>query len=199
AGDLYKMTLEEIAGLERMAKKSAENLLTQIEASKSRDLSNLIYALGIRHVGARTAALLAGHFGSLETLAEAREAALDDIPEIGLTVAQSVRGWFDDAGNVDLCRRLQAAGVRTKIEQRDQAAVDERFAGKQFVLTGTLPGYTRDEARALVESRGGRVTSSVSKKTDYVIAGDEAGSKLDKATTLGVTVLDEAAFKGMLG
>ncbi len=199
AGDLYKLTLEEIAGLERMAKKSAENLLTQIEASKSRDLSNLIYALGIRHVGDRTAAILAGHFGSLETLAEAREAALDDIPEIGLTVAQSLRGWFDDAGNVNLCRRLQAAGVRTKIEQRDQAAVDERFAGKQFVLTGTLPGYTRDEARALVESRGGRVTSSVSKKTDYVIAGDEAGSKLDKATTLGVTVLDEAAFKGLLG
>jgi DNA ligase (NAD+) len=89
--------------------------------------------------------------------------------------------------------------VRTKIEQADRTAVDERFAGKQFVLTGTLPGYTRDEARAMIESRGGRVTSSVSKKTDYVIAGDEAGSKLDKATSLGVTVLDEAGFKGMLG
>jgi DNA ligase (NAD+) len=196
---LYKLTLEEIAGLERMAKKSAENLLAQIEASKSRDLSNLIYALGIRHVGDRTAAILARHFGSLEALSEASETALDDIPEIGLTVAQSVRGWFDDAGNVDLCRRLQAAGVRTKIEQTDKTAVDERFAGKQFVLTGTLPGYTRDEARAMIESRGGRVTSSVSKKTDYVIAGDEAGSKLDKATSLGVTVLDEAGFKGMLG
>ncbi len=199
AGDLYKLTLEEIAGLERMAKKSAENLLAQIEASKSRDLSNLIYALGIRHVGDRTAAILARHFGSLEALAEASETALDDIPEIGLTVAQSVRSWFDDAGNVDLCRRLQAAGVRTKIEQQRQAALDERFAGKQFVLTGTLSGYTRDEARALIESRGGRVTSSVSKKTDYVVAGDEAGSKLDKATSLGVTVLDEAAFKGMIG
>ncbi len=199
AGDLYKLTLEEIAGLERMAKKSAENLLAQVEASKSRGLSNLIYALGIRHVGDRTAAILARHFGSLEALSEASETALDDIPEIGLTVAQSVRGWFDDAGNVDLCRRLQAAGVRTKIEQIDKTAVDERFAGKQFVLTGTLPGYTRDEARAMIESRGGRVTSSVSKKTDYVIAGDEAGSKLDKATSLGVTVLDEAGFKGMLG
>ncbi|MBA3515581.1 MAG: NAD-dependent DNA ligase LigA [Pyrinomonadaceae bacterium] len=199
AGDLYKLTLEEIVSLERMAKKSAENLLAQIEASKSRDLSNLVYALGIRHVGYRTAAILARHFGSLETLAEASEAALDDIPEIGLTVAQSVRRWFDDAGNVDLCRRLQIAGVRTKIEQTARATIDERFAGKQFVLTGMLPGYSRDEARVLIESRGGRVTSSVSKKTDYVIAGDEAGSKLDKATTLGVTVLDEAAFKGMLG
>ncbi len=198
-GDLYKLTLEEIAGLERMAKKSAENLLAQIEASKSRSLSNLIYSLGIRHVGDRTAAILARHFGSLEKLAKASESTLDDIPEIGLTVAQSVRNWFDDAGNVDLCRRLQAAGVRTKIEQQRQAAADEKFAGKQFVLTGTLPGYTRDEARTLIESRGGRVTSTVSKKTDYVVAGDEAGSKLDKATTLGVTVLDQAAFKGMLG
>jgi DNA ligase (NAD+) len=198
AGDLYKLTVEEIAGLDRMAKKSAQNLLAQIEASKSRDLSNLIYALGIRHVGDRTAAILARHFGSLEALAEANESALDDIHEIGLTVAQSVRGWFDDAGNVDLCRRLEAAGVRTKIEQQHQATVDERFAGKQFVLTGTLAGYSRDEAQALIGSRGGRVTSSVSKKTDYVIAGDEAGSKLDKATSLGVTVLDEAAFRRML-
>jgi DNA ligase (NAD+) len=198
AGDLYKLTLEEIAGLDRMAKKSAENLLAQIEASKSRDLSNLIYALGIRHVGDRTAAILARHFGSLEALTEASETSLDDIHEIGLTVAQSVRGWFDDPGNVDLCRRLHAAGVRTKVAQTGTAAVDERFAGKQFVLTGTLPGYTRDEARVMIESRGGRVTSSVSKKTDYVIAGDEAGSKLDKATSLGVTVLDEAGFKGML-
>ena len=141
----------------------------------------------------------ARHFGSLEALSEASETALDDIPEIGLTVAQSVRSWFDDAGNVDLCLRLQAAGVRTKIEQQRQAALDERFAGKQFVLTGTLSGHTRDEARALIESRGGRVTSTVSKKTDFVVAGDEAGSKLDKATSLGVTVLDEAAFKGMIG
>ena len=110
-----------------------------------------------------------------------------------------MRRWFDDAGNLDLCRRLQAAGVHTKIEHRGQAAVDERFAGKQFVLTGALAGYTRDEARALIESRGGRVTSSVSRKTESVIAGDEAGSKLDKARSWGVNVLDEAAFKGMLG
>ena len=199
AGDLYTLTLEDIAGLERMAKKSAQNLLSQIEASKSKDLSNLIYALGIRHVGDRTASILARHFGSLEALSQASESELDDVPEIGLTVAQSVRSWFDDAGNMDLCKRLEAAGVRTRIDRTTEGALDERFAGKQFVLTGTLSKYTRDEAKALIEGRGGRVTSSVSKKTDYVIAGDEAGSKLDKATTLGVTVLDEAAFKGMLG
>jgi DNA ligase (NAD+) len=199
AGDLYALTLEDIAGLERMAKKSAQNLLSQIEASKSKDLSNLIYALGIRHVGDRTASILARHFGSLEALAQASETELDSVPEIGLTVAQSVRSWFDDAGNMDLCKRLEAAGVRTRIDRTTEGALDERFSGKQFVLTGTLSKYTRDEAKALIEVRGGRVTSSVSKKTDYVIAGDEAGSKLDKATTLGVTVLDEAAFKGMLG
>ncbi|MGH9971114.1 MAG: NAD-dependent DNA ligase LigA, partial [Pyrinomonadaceae bacterium] len=199
AGDLYKLTLEGLAGLERMARKSASNLLAQIDASKSRDLSNLIYALGIRHVGDRTAAILARHFGSLESLTRATVAELDDIPEIGLTVAQSVRDWFDDPGNLDLCHRLQAAGVRVKIEQRGATTADERFAGKQFVLTGTLEEFTRDEARALIESRGGRVTSSVSKKSDYVLAGAEAGSKLDKATELGVTVIDEKTFKGMLG
>lgn len=199
AGDLYQLKLEDIAGLERMAKKSATNLLTQIEASKSRDLSNLIYALGIRHVGDRTAGILASHFGSLESLTKATVEELDEIPEIGLTVAQSVRDWFDDAGNVDLCRRLEAAGVRTRMERKGATASDERFAAKQFVLTGTLQNFTRDEARALIESRGGRVMSSVSKKSDYVIAGSEAGSKLDKAMALGVTVIDEEAFKKMLG
>lgn len=197
AGDLYKLTLEDIAGLERMAKKSAANLLGQIEGSKSRELSNLIYAVGIRHVGDRTAAILAKKFGSLAALMKATVTDLDEVPEIGLTVAQSVRDWFDDAGNVALCERLRAAGVRTEIE-RQQEVIDERFSGKQFVLTGTLEGFTRDDARVLIETRGGRVTASVSKKTDYVIAGDEAGSKLDKATALGVKVINEAAFRQML-
>ncbi len=197
AGDLYSLTLEDLASLERMAKKSGSNLLTQIEASKHRDLSNLIYALGLRHVGDRTAATLARHFGSLENLAQASVEQLDDVPEIGLTVAQSVRDWFDDEGNVELCRRLEAAGVTTKT-QRVSAPSDDKFAGKLFVLTGTLAEFTRDEAREAIESRGGRVTSSVSKKTDYLVAGTEAGSKLDKATSLGVTVIDEPAFKKML-
>jgi DNA ligase (NAD+) len=197
AGDLYNLTLEDITSLERMGKKSATNLLSQIEGSKQRDLSNLVYALGIRHVGDRTATTLARHFGSLDALSKASVEELDDVPEIGLTVAQSVRDWFDDEGNQDLCSRLEAAGVRTKIEKKAQAGSD-KFAGKQFVLTGTLESFSRDEARAAIETRGGRVTSSVSKKTDYVVAGSEAGSKLDKATSLGVTVVDEATFKKML-
>lgn len=198
AGDLYSLTLEDITSLERMAKKSASNLLAQIEASKHRELSNLIYALGIRHVGDRTATTLARQFGSLEALGKATVQELDNVPEIGLTVAQSVRDWFDDPGNVELCKRLTAAGVRTEMEQASEP-VDETLAGKLFVLTGTLAGYNRDEARAAIEARGGRVTSSVSKKTNYVVAGEEAGSKLDKAKELGVSVIDEAAFRQMLG
>ena len=197
-GDLYSLTLEQVAALPRMAKKSAGNLLAQIEASKSRDLANLIYALGIRHVGERTAGILAHELGSLEKLTQATVAELDAIPEIGLTVAESVRDWFDDEGNRALCDRLRAAGVKTESQRRSGGTVDERFAGKQFVLTGTLESFTRDEARALIEARGGRVNSSVSKKTDYVVAGEAAGSKLDKAQSLGVTIVDEDAFKTML-
>ena len=198
-GDLYSLTLDQVASLPRMAKKSASNLLAQVEASKSRDLSNLIYALGIRHVGERTGGILAHELGSLDKLATATVEELDAIPEIGLTVAESVRDWFDDEGNLALCDRLRAAGVKTEAERRSSGQVDERFAGKQFVLTGTLSGFTRDEARALIEARGGRVNSSVSKKTDYVVAGEAAGSKLDKAQSLGVTVIDEDVFKDMLG
>jgi DNA ligase (NAD+) len=197
AGDLYSLTLDDVASLERMAKKSASNLLAQIEASKQRDLSNLIYALGLRHVGDRTATTLARQFGSLDALSKASVEELDDIPEIGLTVAESVRDWFDDEGNIELCKRLEAAGVRTRLEKSSEPT-NETLAGKLFVLTGALAGFTRDEARAAIESRSGRVTSSVSKKTDYVVAGEEAGSKLDKATELGVKVIDEATFKKML-
>ena len=197
-GDLYSLTLDQVAALPRMAKKSATNLLEQIEASKSRELTNLIYALGIRHVGERTAGILAHEMGSLDRLIEATVEELDAIPEIGLTVAESVRDWFDDEGNRALCDRLRAAGVNTESSRKGGASIDDRFAGKQFVLTGTLSSFTRDEAKAMIEARGGRVNSSVSKKTDYVVAGEAAGSKLDKAESLGVTVINEAAFKGML-
>ncbi len=198
-GDLYQLTLDDIAGLERMAKKSAANLLAQIEASKTRPLANLVYALGLRHVGERTAAILAKSFRSLAGLGQATVEELDEVPEIGLTVAESVRSWFDDEGNVSLCERLAAAGVRTEMEQSATVEANENFAGKQFVLTGSLDDFTRDEARAEIERRGGRVTSSVSKKTDYVVAGAEAGSKLDKAVELGVKVIDDAALKELLG
>jgi DNA ligase (NAD+) len=197
-GDLYGLELEAVAGLERMAEKSASNLLAQIEASKSRELANLVYGLGIRHVGERTAGILARSFRSLKRLAAATVEELDAVHEIGLTVAESVRDWFADAGNLALCQRLEAAGVRTELSGGAAATHDEAFAGKQFVLTGKLETLTRDEARALIEARGGRVTSTVSKKTDYVVAGEEAGSKLDKAQSLGLRVIDEAALRQML-
>jgi DNA ligase (NAD+) len=197
-GDIYNLKLEEISGLERMAEKSASNLLAQIEASKSRDLSNLVYGLGIRHVGERTAGILARSFRSLEGLSAATIEQLDAVHEIGLTVAESVRDWFDDAGNLALTERLRAASVRTELESGATETHHEAFAGKQFVLTGRMETLTRDEARALIEARGGRVTSTVSKKTDYVVAGEDAGSKLDKAGALGLRVIDEAALREML-
>jgi len=199
--DLYSLTHEQIAGLERKAEKSASNLMAQIEASKTRGLAPLLFGLDIRHVGERTAGILARHFRSLDNLSRATVEELDDIPEIGLTVAQSARDWFDDEGNRALCDRLRAAGVQTALESAagsHAATQDERFVGKIFVLTGKLETLTRDEAAALIEARGGRVTSSVSKKTDYVIAGEDAGSKLDKALSLGVTVFDEAQFREMI-
>ena len=198
--DLYSLRLEDLASLERMATKSASNVLAQVEASRSRDLWHLIYGLGIRHVGERTAGILAKHFGSLELLSSASVEELDDIHEIGLTMAQSIHDWFADPGNKELCRRLTQAGVRTEIIKGPSTqATDQHFAGKVFVLTGTLPTMTRDEARSLIEAAGGRVTGSVSKKTDYVLAGADPGSKLDKANELEVQVIDEREFKKMLG
>lgn len=197
--DFYGLKLDDLASLERMAAKSAANVLAQIEASKARDLWHLIYGLGIRHVGERTAGILARHFGSLDRLGQATVEELDNVHEIGLTMAQSIHDWFGDQGNKELCQRLSEAGVRTEAEKQMRGQTDEKFAGKQFVLTGTLPTLTRDEARALIETSGGRVTSSVSKKTDFVLAGAEPGSKLDKANQLGVKVIDEGTFKKMLG
>jgi DNA ligase (NAD+) len=196
--DLYRLELEVVARLERKAEKSASNLIAQIEASKTRDLPQLLYALGIRHVGERTAMLLARQFRSLDRLSRATVEEIDDIHEIGLTVAESVRDWFDDPGNLELCARLRAAGVKTEMEELPHQGASEAFAGKQFVLTGRLETMTRDEARALIEARGGRVTSTVSKKTDYVVAGEEAGSKLEKAQALGLQVIDEAGLREML-
>lgn len=196
--DLYHLTLEVVAALERKAEKSASNLMAQIEASKSRELPQLLYALGIRHVGERTAGLLARNFRSLDRLSRATVEEIDDIHEIGLTVAESVRDWFDDPGNLELCERLRKAGVETEMEELTDAGASAAFSGKQFVLTGRLETMTRDEARALIEARGGRVTSTVSKKTDYVVAGEEAGSKLDKAQSLGLRVIDEAGLRELL-
>lgn len=196
--DLYKLTVADIAALDRMAERSGTNLIDQIEASKSRGLQRLLYGIDIRHVGERYAKILANNFRSIDRIAEASVDELDDIPEIGLAVAESVHEWMRDAKNKDLLERLRTAGVVMEMDEASTAALDERFVGKTFVLTGKLENYTRDEAAKLIEERGGRVSSSVSKKTDYVIAGEDAGSKLAKAEALEVTVLDELSFGSML-
>jgi DNA ligase (NAD+) len=197
--DLYDLTVEQIAKLERKAEKSASKLIEQIENSKERGLERLLYGLDIRHVGERYAKILANHFRNIEKLKNASIEQLDDIPEIGLTVAESVFRWFHNEKNLQLIERLQAAGVKTEVDAGQTAGLDERFVGKTFVLTGKLEGFTRDEAARLIEQRGGRVASSVSKKTDFVIAGSDAGSKLTKAESLGVKVLNEEEFKKMIG
>jgi DNA ligase (NAD+) len=195
--DLYTLTVEEISALERRAEKSATKLIEQIEASKTRGLQRLLYGIDIRHVGERYAKILAKHFRSVDKLAAATVEELDEIHEIGLAVAVSVHEWFRNPLHIDLIERLRAAGVKMETDGREVQS-DERFAGKTFVLTGKLEDYSRDEAAALIEARGGRVSSSVSKKTDYVVAGEDAGSKLTKAESLGVSVLTESEFTGML-
>lgn len=196
--DLYSLTVDQIASLERMAEKSGTNLIDQIAASKERGLQRLLYGIDIRHVGERYAKILANHFRSIDRLAEATVQELDDIHEIGLAVAESVYEWFREARNIDLVERLKAAGVKTETDAASTALLDERFQGKTFVLTGKLENYTRDEAAKLIEERGGRVSSSVSKNTDYVVAGSDAGSKLTKAEGLGVAVLTENEFGAMI-
>jgi DNA ligase (NAD+) len=197
--DIYNLNVETVAALERKAEKSATNLINQIEASKSRELRRLIFALGIENVGERYARIFANHFRSIDNLAKATVSELDDISDVGLTVALSVYEWFANPRNQDLIRRLKAAGVKTELETQNVVVANENFAGRIFVLTGKLKSLTRDEAAHLIEERGGRVASSVSKKTDFVLAGDDAGSKLEKASALGVRVIDEAEFRQMLG
>jgi DNA ligase (NAD+) len=194
--DLYALTLEQLVELERMAEKSAQNLLRQIEASKGRELHRLVFGLGIRFVGERAARLLSRHFRGLDAMARATVAEIDAIYEIGPVVARSVADWFAEAANQDLVRRLAAAGVNTV--EAGEAPVSQAFQGKQFVLTGALGTMSRDEAKAAIEARGGRVTSSVSKKTDYLVYGEDPGSKLDRARELKVECLDETAFRDLL-
>lgn len=196
--DLYDLNVEQIAALDRMAEKSGTNLIGQIAASKTRGLQRLLYGIDIRHVGERYAKILANNFRRIDKLAAASVDELDDIPEIGLAVAESVHDWMRDAKNIELISRLKAAGVQMEMDEASTAALDERFVGKTFVLTGKLENYTRDEAAKLIEERGGRVSSSVSKKTDYVVAGEDAGSKLTKAESLGVKVLDESDFRSLI-
>lgn len=196
--DLYKLTLAQVAGLERMGEKSAQNFLAGIEASKSRDLWRLIFGLGILHVGAGGAKSLGKHFANLDDL---RKATLDDlarIDDVGPVIAQSLYDWFQNERNQRLVERLREAGLNF-ISQLHQPAASgpAPLTGKTFVLTGTLPTLSREEAAAKIEGLGGKVSGSVSKKTDYLLAGEEAGSKLEKAAALGVKVIDESEFLEM--
>ena len=195
--DLYRLTLADLAGLERMGEKSAQNLLDALALSKRTTLARFIYALGIRNVGETTARDLAAHFGALEPLMDADEETLQEVPDVGPVVAASIGGFFRERHNRDVIRALRKAGV-TWDEGTPRAAPKGRAAGKTFVLTGTLAGMTREEATELILSQGGKVSGSVSKKADYVVAGAEAGSKLAKAEALGVAVLDEAGLRRLL-
>lgn len=193
--DLYRLTKDDFMTFERMGDKLASNLLAAIEASKSRELYRFIFALGIRHVGERTAKALAQAFGSLDNLEKATLEELTSIRDIGTTVAQSIRTFFDNEENLAIIRRMQAAGVTPTAAAKK---VGGKLTGKSFVFTGTLTRFSREHAGKLVEDQGGSVVGSVSKKTGYLVAGAEAGSKLEKARQLGITVLDEEEFLNLL-
>ena len=195
AADLYFLEPQSVAALERMGKKSAENLIAAIERSKENDLARLLYAFGIRQVGQKAAKTLARHFGTLEALQEATEEQLTAVDDVGAVTAQSIRSWFDSEQSCHLIARLAEAGVNMTAAARSG---DRRFEGMTFVLTGALERFTRDEASALIEERGGKAAGSVSKKTTYVVAGENAGSKLKKANELGIPVLTEDEFAQML-
>jgi len=195
--DLYALKEEEVAALERMAEKSAQNLLEEVEASKKSSLARLIYALGMRFVGERTGQLLAEQFSSLEELAEASEEKLVEVPEVGPKVAASIAEFFSEAANRQLVKKLWKAGVRPTAEKREVKS--NKLAGKSFVFTGGLANRSREEAGAIVVEHGGKVSGSVSKKTDYVVVGTDPGSKFEKAKELGVTVLSEGEFEKLVG
>ena len=195
AADLYALTREEVLTLDKFKEKAADNLLRAIEASKSNNLDRLLFALGIRNIGAKAAALLAQTFGSMEAVRNADEQALNAIDGFGGVMTQSVLDFFAKDGTRDLLERLAAAGVNMTYTG-EQAS--DRLAGVTIVVTGTLPTLSRSEAEALIAKNGGKAASSVSKKTSYVLAGEAAGSKLTKAQGLGVPVIDEAQFLAML-
>src|ERR1700686_5048963 len=195
--DLYALKLDSVAELERMGEKSAQNLLDEIAASKKNSLARLIYALGMCMVGERTAELLADHFSSLEELAAAKEEQLLEVGEVGPKGAAAIAEFFSEPANRQIIKKLEKAGGRPTAEKRVQKS--QKFAGKSFVFTGGLANRSRDEAGELVQQHGGKISGSVSKKTDYVVVGTDPGSKYDKAKDLGVPILTESEFEKLLG
>ena len=196
--DLYRLTLAQLSALERMAEKSARNLLDGLEKSKSTTLARFIFGLGIRHVGETTAKELARHFGTLDALIGADEVALTQVSDVGPVVAQSLQHFFGEPHNREVVAQLRIAGVHWPEHKGTPLRSTTHLSGKIFVLTGTLPNLTREKAAALLEAVGAKVAGSVSRKTDYVVAGADAGNKLDKARELGVPVLDEAGILALL-
>ncbi len=194
--DIYRLTKADLLSLERMGDKSAQNILDEINASKKLPLERVIYGLGIRMVGERTAQFLAEHFGSMEALEQAGVEELQSVNEVGPRIAESIVEFFSIPANRKLVERLGEAGLAFKGKKKERGT---KLAGKTFVLTGTLAKYTRDEAKKMIEDAGGKVAGSVSKKTDYVVAGTDAGSKLDKAKELGVAVIDEQEMISLAG
>ena len=197
AADLYNLTRQQLADLERMGDKSAQNLMDEIERSKQEELARVIFALGIRFVGERTGQLLANHFGSLDKLATATREDLVEAEEVGPRVAEAIQEFFQEKRNREVIEKLRKAGLQ--FEQEQTRKTEGKLAGKQFVLTGALPTYSRDQAKQMIEESGGRVVGSVSKKTDYVVVGADPGSKLEKARALGIRTLDEADLRKLLG
>jgi DNA ligase (NAD+) len=196
--DIYKLDLNTLSNLERMANKSAQNILNALETSKQTTLARFIYALGMRNVGEATAKDLAKHFGNLPALMDADTEKLLEVNDVGPVVAESITNFFSEAHNQSVIAELISAGITWPVTEGKQTS-SGILLGKTFVLTGTLPTMSRDSAKELIEAAGGKVSGSVSKKTDYVVAGTEAGSKLDKAQELGVTILDEAGLLALLG
>lgn len=196
--DLYALKASDISGMDRMGEKSAENIINAIEKSKNAGLARLLYALGIRYAGKGTAQSIADKYGNIDNIIAAPLEELTAVEDVGETIAVSVRNYFDQPKNIDIINRLKAYGVKTTEDKRIAANDNEAISGKTFVLTGTLPTYTRSQASALIEQNGGKVTSSVTKNTDYVLAGSEPGSKLDKAVKLGIAVIDEDEFNEMI-
>jgi DNA ligase (NAD+) len=194
--DIYKLTKDALLSLERMGEKSAQNILSEIEGSKKLPLERVIYGLGIRFVGERTAQFLAEHYGSMEELEQTGVEELQNVNEVGPRIAESIVEFFSVPANRKLVERLREAGLTLSGQKKHRGT---KLAGKTFVLTGTLTKYTRDEAKKMIEDAGGKVTGSVSKKTDYVVAGTDAGSKLDKANQLGVSVIDEKEMEKLAG
>jgi len=197
--DLFGLDQAELAALDRMGEKSAAKLVQAVERSRHTSLERFIYALGIRHVGESTAQALAAHFGSLDALIRADEAGLHEVPDVGPVVAQSIRRFLDEPHNLDVIGAMRKTGVHWPETAGSSARAQGRLSGRTFVITGTLPALTRIEATEMIEAAGGRVTGSVSKKTDYVVAGEEPGSKVERARELGVAVIDEVQLRRLLG